>query len=509
MITETLRPFQKHDLQRFVRERLAGVNLIVVSNREPYLHRYSGTSLECVRPASGMTSALDPVLSACGGTWVAHGSGSADREVVDWQNRILVPPGSPQYTLRRVWLTKEQESGYYYGLANEGIWPLCHVVFTPPMFDPGAWRTYESVNRLFADIVLEEAGEGPALVFVQDYHLALLPRFLKSANPSLTVAQFWHIPWPNPETFRVFPWAEQLLDGLLGNDLLSFHQNYHCQNFLQAVGWHVEARVDIERSEVTKAGHQTLVRAHPIGVDAEGLAEKANSASVQDLMLQWRQELGLRSHFLGIGVDRIDYTKGIPQKLRAIGMFLERYPEFRKRFVFVQVGVPSRTRIGRYQALVEEVESVAADVNWVHGDGNWQPIILWKRQEGLDRLVALYRMADLCLVSSLHDGMNLVAKEFVASRTDEDGVLILSRFAGAAQDLSQALLVNPYSLEETAAAIHQALTMPEADRSARMRLMREAVSSHTVFDWAGKLLSDLLRASYSEEASPNLVQHSL
>lgn len=504
-----MRPFRKHDLQRFVRERLAETRLIVVSNRQPYIHRYSGSVLECVRPASGMISALDPVLSACGGTWVAHGGGSADREVVDRHNRTQVPPEAPRYTLRRVWLTKQQEAGYYYSLANEAIWPLCHVVFTPPKFDPEAWKQYTQVNRLFADVVLEEAGNAPALVFVQDFHLALLPRFLKNDNPNLTIALFWHIPWPNPETFRVFPWAEQLLDGLLGNDLLSFHQHYHCLNFLQAVGWHVEAKVDQERGEVTKAGHQTIVRAYPIGVDAEGLAGRAESAAVAEQMQRWRQQLGLRSQLLGIGVDRLDYTKGIPQRLRAIGHFLETHPEFRRKFLFVQVGVPSRTRIGRYQALMEEVESVAEEINWVYGDGGWQPIVLWKQQEGIDRLVALYRLASFCLVTSLHDGMNLVAKEFVASRIDGDGVLILSRFAGAAHELSHALLVNPYSLEDTAAAIHQALSMPEPERHMRMQLLRETVFTHTVYDWAGRLLADLLRVGYSEDTVSGIAKQAL
>ncbi len=463
------------------------------------MHQYSGSQVECIRPASGMVSALDPVLRACGGTWVAHGSGQADREVVDHNNRLMVPPESGEYILRRIWLTAEQEDGYYNSLCNEGIWPLCHVVFTRPKFDPAAWRQYCGVNQLFADIVLEEAGDDPALVFVQDFHLALLPRILKNVNPNLTVAQFWHIPWPNSETFRVFPWAEQLLDGMLGSDLLSFHRQHHCRNFLDAVGWHVEAKVDLERSEVTRGGHQTMVRAHPIGVDFDGLSAKARSPALEQEMERWRRQLGLRDQILGIGIDRLDYTKGIPEKLRSISFFFERYPEYKGRLLFVQIGVPSRTRISRYQRLAEEVEALVKEINTIHGDGFWQPVILLKAQEGMDRLVALNRLADFCLVSSLHDGMNLVAKEFVASRTDEDGVLILSRFAGAAQDLGNALLVNPYSAEETAEAIFQALNLPEADRRARMRLLREAVASNTVFDWAGRLLSDLLCAGYSEE----------
>src|SRR5688572_26032445 len=259
----------KARLEEVARTRLGGAKLIVVANREPYIHRYRDGEIEWVRPAGGLTTALDPVMRACGGVWVAHGSGTADRATADAMGRVRVPPDDPSYTLRRVWLTPEQEEGYYYGFANSTLWPLCHQVYQRPTFDPAHWAAYREVNELFAAAVLEEARGGPAVIFVQDYHFALLPRLLKDARPDLVVAQFWHIPWPNPETFRVCPWAGELLDGLLGNDLLAFHTQNHCNNFLETVDRAVESRVCRERFSVRRDGRETQVRPFPISVDPD------------------------------------------------------------------------------------------------------------------------------------------------------------------------------------------------------------------------------------------------
>ncbi|QEH33428.1 Trehalose-phosphate synthase [Aquisphaera giovannonii] len=485
--------WDRNALHELIQARLRDQLLIVVANREPYIHRYVGDVVECIQPASGMASALDPMMLACGGTWVGHGSGDADRLTVDAHDRIRVPPDSPRYTLRRVWLSKEQEEGYYHGVANSGLWPLCHVAFTRPIFDSRHWQTYREVNELFADAVLQEAGDRPAFVFIQDYHFGLLPRILKRRNPELTVAQFWHIPWPNPETFRALPWKEELLDGLLGNDLLGFHLGYHCQNFLETVDRNLEARTDREQSEVVRGGHATRIRAFPISIDFERHSAAAAGPEVEREMARWRHRLKLDGKLLGLGIERIDYTKGIPERLRAIDHLLENHPEFRGRLVYAQCGVPSRGHIRAYQQLDDEIDDLVEGINWKWGNGSWRPICYEKRHSNPAEMTALHRLASFCVVSSLHDGMNLVAKEFVASRVDEDGVLVLSRFTGAARELTDALLINPFSVEELSGAMHEALTMPRDERGRRMRRMREVVAENNVYRWAGKIVSTLLR----------------
>jgi trehalose 6-phosphate synthase len=497
----------KDSLHELVEQRLGDHDLIVVANREPYLHRYTSGRIECVPPASGMVSALDPLLRACGGTWVAHGSGSGDRKTVDAHDRLRVPPEDPAYTLRRVWLTKEQEDFYYYGLANGGLWPLCHNVFTRPEFNPRHWEVYREVNELFAEAVLEEAGDNAAFVFVQDYHFGLLPRILKENNPKLIVAQFWHIPWPNPEVFQVFPWKEELLAGLLGNDLLGFHLRYHCQHFLDTIDHTIEAKVDYEGFNVTCDGKTTAVRPFPIGIDYEHHSQLAEGSVVREASERWRRQLGLNGGFLGVGIDRIDYTKGIPERLLAVDRFLESHPDYRERLTFVQIGVPSRVHIRQYKQLGDEIAALVEDINWRWSTDTWRPIVFLKDQHGSVDMMALHRLADFCIVSSLDDGMNLVAKEFVASRVDDDGVLILSRFTGAARELSQALLVNPFAVDEIAEAMHQALTMLPEERRRRMQRMRSVVAENNVYRWAGKFVSALLNfeTSDSGEAVKELV----
>jgi len=477
-------------LESVARTRLSGAKLIVVANREPYIHRFRNGEVECIRPAGGLTAALDPVMRACGGTWVAHGSGDADARTADCGGRLRVPPDDPSYTLRRVWLTKEQEEGYYYGFANSGLWPLCHQVYARPVFDPAHWAAYKEVNETFAAAVLEEARGGPALVFVQDYHFALLPRLLKQARPDLVVAHFWHIPWPNPETFRVCPWGPELLDGMLGNDLMSFHIQYHCNNFLETVDRTLECRIDRERFAVERNGQTTRVRPHPISVDPRLAGEYLGD--------DWegRASAIRKTHRLGdrpllVGVDRVDYTKGIPERLLAVNDLIERHPEWKGRFHFLQVGAPSRTHLPAYRDLKDEVQTLADRINWEHGTADWQPVVFLNEHTGPEDVFVLYRMAAGCVVSSLHDGMNLVAKEFVTARPDEQGVLVLSRFTGAARELTDAVLVNPFDVRQTADGLHAALTMPADEQRRRMRKMRQQVDDHNIFRWAGMLLSEV------------------
>jgi len=480
----------KERLDQVVEERLGDARLVVVANREPYIHAFDGDEILCMHPASGLTTALDPVMRACSGVWIGHGSGSADRATVDVHDRVAVPPDSPAYTLRRVWLTKKEEQGYYYGFANEALWPLCHVAYTRPRFDVSDWEQYQQVNQKFADAVLEEAGEGPAIVFVQDYHFALLPRILKAARPDLVVAQFWHIPWPNREVFRVCPWQNEILDGLLGNDLLSFHIQYHCNNFLDTVERAIEARVDPEQFSVTCGGRTTFVRPHPISIDPDAaLAWLPPDASRVENRL--RRQFGLRDERILVGVDRVDYTKGIPERMAAVDRLLHLHPELKGTFSLVQIGAPSRVHIPSYRRLNEDLEALAEQINWRHGQGRWRPIVFVNEQFGPDRLQVLYRMAAGCVVTSLHDGMNLVAKEFVAAREDGMGVLVLSQFTGAARELTDAVLINPYAVDELAQALYLALTMPVEEQQQRMCRMQQQVRDNNVFRWAGMLLSEV------------------
>jgi alpha,alpha-trehalose-phosphate synthase [UDP-forming] len=488
----------KRDVHQLVQRHFRGLRFIAVSNREPYIHRYTDGGVECIQPASGLALALDPIMRAAGGVWVAHGSGEADRRTTDHRGHVAVPPDDPSYTLRRVWLDKRLEEEYYYGLANEGLWPLCHIAFQRPVFRLRDWESYRRANRIFADAILEEAGGEPAFVFIQDYHFGLLPRMVKQRNPNLVVAQFWHIPWPNRETFRVFPWKEELLDGMLGNDLLGFHLRYHCENFLETVDRNVEARVDVEHSRIYRGGNATRVQPFPISIDYERHTREAHSPAVERYLEWWIAELGRRPEFLGIGIDRVDYTKGIPERLRAIDRFLELNPEYRGRLVFVQVAVPSRTRIEQYQNHSREIERLVESVNSKWRTAGWQPIHYCNRHFSQMELMALHRLSDFCIVSSLHDGMNLVAKEYVSSQSDGEGVLILSSFTGAARELTAALLVNPFSADQMAEAIQQALLMPAEERQRRMRRLAAVVQENNIYTWAANILNSVRRLGVCE-----------
>jgi len=475
-----------------VRARLQGSGLFVVSNREPYTHSRQNGLLQVIVPASGLVTALEPILRACEGTWIAHGSGDADRETVDRCGRLRVPPEEPRYTLRRVWLSKEEEEGYYYGLANEGIWPLCHIAHTRPIFRASDWETYRHVNQKFAKAVLEEMAdtENP-VVLVQDYHFALLPALIKKQRPDARVAIFWHIPWPNPEAFGICPWQEELLDGLLGSDLVGFHVQAHCNNFLQTVDRALESRIDWERFAVNRKEHITAVRPFPISVEFKEENGSLQASSHYEDRVALLKQFGVQAAFMGVGVDRVDYTKGILERFLAIERLLEKHSAYRGRFTFLQIGAPSRTHIKRYRDLLTEVEAEADRINWRFQSDGWKPIVFLNRQHSHDEIQKFYRAADVCLVTSLHDGMNLVAKEFVAARGDEQGVLILSRFAGASRELPDALLVNPYDIEQVAQAIHFALKMAPEERAARMQHLRRIVKEQNIYRWAATLLSEL------------------
>jgi alpha,alpha-trehalose-phosphate synthase [UDP-forming] len=490
-----------------VRKRLDNGRLFVVSNREPYVHMRHGQSVEVMVPPSGVVTAIEPILRACDGTWIAHGNGDADLETVDEHDRLRVPPEDPHYTLRRVWLNQAEEEGYYYGLANEGIWPLCHIAHTRPIFRAEDWKYYQAVNLKFADALLEEIRDvEKPIVLVQDYHFALLPRLIKEKRPEAKVAIFWHIPWPNPEAFDISPWRRELVDGLLGADLIGFHIQSHCNNFLHTVDRVVESRVDWEHFSVRRLDHLTLVRPFPISVDFTDVPRPESTPDSYTERSALLKALGVEATFLGVGVDRVDYTKGILERFLAIERFLDKYPAYQGKFTFVQIGAPSRSHLKRYHDLMAEVEAEANRINGRFQTDKWKPIVFLNRSHNHQEIQKYYRAADLCLVTSLHDGMNLVAKEFVAARQDEMGVLILSCFTGAAQELRDALQINPYDIDQTAEAIHFALNMEPEEKELRMRQMRKTVREHNVYRWAGSLIAELceLRLDASDESKENL-----
>lgn len=477
-------------LHKLLKQELPDSEVIVVSNREPYIHNITDGTISMQRPASGVVTALEPITRACKGTWIAHGSGSGDRQTVDKNDRIAVPPGDPEYNLRRVWLTQEEEDGYYYGLANEGLWPLCHITFVRPHFREGDWQAYKSVNRKFAVAVAQEAKTKNPIVLVQDYHFALLPKYVREILPSATIITFWHIPWPNPEVFSICPWREEILSGLLGSSVLGFHTQFHCQNFMDSVDRFLESHINRDQSIITMNGHPTLIRPYPISIawPPEGLSEVASPHICREAIYQ---RFGLKKGVhIGVGIERFDYTKGIIDRFIAIRELLTLYPEWREKFTFIQAAAPTRSRLPTYQAIQKETLELAETINRDFGNENYKPIILLNRHHEPQEVFELFRAADFCVVSSLHDGMNLVAKEFVAARNDELGVLILSTFAGASKELLEALHVNPYDSKGMAEAIDRALTMPQEEQADRMRLMRDMIRDNNVYYWAAHILMD-------------------
>ena len=478
--------------------------LIVVSNREPYLHRRrtDGTVVP-VPTTGGVAVALDSLMRERGGTWIAHGAGEADREVADANGRVRVPPDAPAYTLRRIWLTQEEVHRYYEGFSNEGIWPLCHTVHVQPVFRSEDWDAYRAVNARFAETIADELRYGRALVFIQDYHLALTAAELRARAPGVRCAHFWHIPWPNPDRLRMCPWRRDILLGLLANDLLAFQIERDRKNFMSCV--REELNAEVIGAEVRTAGRSTHVMVEPIGVDFDRIQRIASEDGLFAERERLRRQLRIVDPHIavvGIGVDRIDYTKGIPERLDAIEQVLERRPDLRGQFAFVQIAVPSRSEIEQYAEIEKRIDERVAAINArfkpdARGPGRRRvegPIRYRKSALKTRRLVALYKLADFCIVSSLHDGMNLVAKEFVAARDDLDGVLILSEMTGAAQELKDAVIFNPYHADGFAAAIEQAIEMPFIERANRMRALRRVVAGHDVFLWASGILEDLERS---------------
>lgn len=482
-------PWTEQRLYEYVKKILDNRMMYVVSNREPYIHTKKNGKINYFVPASGMVTAIEPMISACGGTWVASGSGDADRLVVDKNDKIRVPPDEPKYTLKRIWLTEEEEKRYYYGFANEGLWPLCHMAHTRPVFREEDWEVYKSVNGKFAEIILKEISKTKKpIIIIQDYHFSLLPRMIKDARPDAQIGIFWHIPWPNPEAFSICPFRKEILDGMLGADLIGFHTQLHCNNFIETVGRELESLIDLEQFSVTKKSHRSMIKSFPISI-AFNDEEDTNSAKPESIL----DEIGIKkTKYMGVGVDRLDYTKGILERLMAIEQLFKRMPFYKNQFTFIQVAPPSRSKIQAYHDLEIQVEEEVERINSLYKNKGWKPIVLLKKHHTHEEIDQLYKISNLCLVTSLHDGMNLVAKEFVSSRTDDKGVLILSKFAGASRELKDALIINPYDSNELADAINQALQMGIIEQRKRMQRMRTAIKRNDIYKWSADMLRNLI-----------------
>jgi trehalose 6-phosphate synthase len=481
-------------LKQVVHDHLNSSQVIIVSNREPYIHNYNADHRPVVQvPASGMVTALEPIMRACEGVWIAHGAGPADRDTVDRFDHIRVPPDDPAYTLRRVWLTSEQEQGYYYGFSNEGLWPLCHLAYVRPAFRPSDWTSYEEVNAQFAEVIAAEASTDSPVILIQDFHFALLPKLVRARIPKATISLFWHIPWPNAETFGVCPWKREILLHMLSADILGFHTRYHCQNFLETVNRFIECQIDHEHMTVTLQGRVCRVAPYPISIEwpPRWLKFLPDVAACRSAV---RDRYAIAPEVtIGLGVERWDFTKGIIERFHALEALFDRNPKLRGRLSLLQIAAPSRSTLAPYQALQRQTYDEVNRINLKFGVGDWRPIILIDQHQEPTAVFELYRAADFCLVNSLHDGMNLVAKEFVASRDDEDGVLILSTFAGASRELAEAVLINPFDVNETADAMEIAMRMGREERRDRMSLMRRTVKENNVYRWAGRMLMDASR----------------
>jgi trehalose 6-phosphate synthase len=489
---------EKERFNRLIKEKFENINLIIVSNREPIVHEFYGKKIKANLSIGGLTIALEPIMKNLHGTWIAYGGGSADKAVTDSYNKIKLPEGEETYTLKRLFLSKEDINGYYYGYSNSALWPLSHIVYRQPVFDANQFEVYRNVNKKFADSIIEELKNSKKkddIVWLQDYHLALAAKYVKEYDKAIKTSLFWHIPWPNPEVFSICPEKKEILDGLLSNDLIGFHIIYHCQNFLRACEWELEAQVNWADYTVTYKGHITKVMAFPISVDARYLNDIAKSEAVEKILDNIKNKndeiIEPLYEFLAISVDRLDYTKGIIEKLMAIDRLLEKYPELQGKFVFIQFGVLSRVHIEAYKKFNDDISGLINNINWKYGTSDWHPVVRYFKQLDLEVYLSYYRAADVMIVSPLHDGMNLVAKEYIMSNIDYNGMLILSRFTGSAKELTDAVLVNPFNTECFADSIYLALKMDFKEKKRRVSKMQNIILENDIYDWAYNFLSKL------------------
>lgn len=480
-------PWTAERLKEFTKAYLKDREIFVVSNIEPYIHKKVKNEIHYIVPPSGLITALNPVMEACGGMWIARSYGDGDRETVDKDDKIAVPPDDPKYTLKRIWLTNKEIEGYHKGFSNEGLWPLCLMVHTRPVFRKSDWKEYSHVNGLFAANLLKEIKNVQRpLILIQDYHLSLLPGMIKKARPDAEVALFWHLPWPSAEQFSICPWRKEILEGMLGADLIGFHTQQYCNNFIETVSKEIESLIDFERFSITRNEHVASIKPFPLSINFTN--SNATDIAADKTLLE---NLGITTPFFGLGVDKMDYVKGILERFQGVEHFLNAHPHYKNQFTFLQIAPLCRTDMEIYRAYEEMVTQEAERINKSLGTDNWKPVVLVKKEYSHEQLTSLYQLANFLAITSLHEGMNLVAKEFVAARNDDAGVLILSHFTGASRELREALAVNPYNTVQISEAMATALTMSKMEQHRRMRSMRNSVKNYNIYRWAAELIKSL------------------
>jgi trehalose 6-phosphate synthase len=478
-------------LINFIKKQLGTRKLAIAIQREPYVHILTEDGVGLQKIAGGAHILLDGILKKTGGLMVAVAAGNADHLVVDGKNRIKVPPKQDKYTLKRIFLTREETEGFYYGFANQTLWPLCHAVFVRPVFNSDWWKSYVEVNKKFADALYDELKGKEAAIWINDYHLALLPLFLKKKTKKFKIGTFWHIPWPTYEIFRICPWRKEIMEGLLGSDFIGFHRGYHVENFIECARRDLGVIVDTEPRSITYNNHTTNVANFPAGIDYHEILEKLERhKGVTKKMI--KEDFGFDYEYLAIGVDRIDYTKGIVARVQIIDKFLEKHPKYQGKFVYLSIGAPSRESIPAYHDYNERIAKIIQDVNNKYAKGDWKPIRFINEIVKRDRIFAYYKLADVCMVTSLDDGMNLVAKEFIICNNPKKGMLLLSKFTGAAKDLKSAMLINPYDTEGSADALYLALNMKEDEKEKRNLQMKEIVKENNIYKWGTDFIKETL-----------------
>ena len=483
-------PWTAERLKEFVKAYLKDRKIFIISNQEPFIHQKNKNEIVASMVPSGLNTAVNSVMEACGGMWIAHGSGDADKETSDENGKLQVPPNDPHYTLKRIWLS-EKEFGGHYRFSVEAMYPLCLMTYTRPIFRKDNWMMYKNVNKKFAQALLAELKDvEQPIVLIQDYHFALLPQMIKEARPDAEIGIFWHVPWPSPEAFSVCPWRKEILQGMLGADIVGFNTQQFCNNFIDTIGKEVESLIDLETFSITHEDHTTHIKSFPISIDfSDNKEEKSEQTELNNLGLDILKKLGIKTKYFGIGVDRLDHAKGIPERFMGIEHFFDNHPEYKEQLTFLQIASPHREHFKEYQEQYQDLITQEAEkINQKFGTKEWRPIILETIQYGPKELSALFKIANFCLITSLHDSMNLVAKEYVAKRNDLLGVLILSKFAGASRHLKDALIINPHNTEEIGIAIHTALTMSTTEQNRRMTAMRISVKDYNVYRWAAEFI---------------------
>lgn len=491
------------DLKRFFEEQ--DFKLVIAADAETRKSQKQNGEMALTIPAGGVGLSFDPIAKAAGATYIARGKGEDDKKAVDRHDKLVVRDADGAYTLKRLFLSEAEMADYYYGFSNQTLWPLCHVAFERPQFRADWYEGYRRVNERFAKAIRDEIKGLPvgrkkkAIVWVNDFQLSLVPKLL--GNPKNTiVSMFWHIPWPTWEAFRILPFKEDILESLLSCDFLAFHRGYHVRNFLDTVAREFEARIDEETNTVYFGDHAVVVRNLPMGIDTDVVKSLIQKKPDDGLFVTISKKILaplLPKTKIILGVDRLDYTKGLLLRLEALDHFFANYPKYRGKVSYVGIIAPSREAVPAYQQLKKDIHKLADTINARYGKNGWKPIDIIYKLFRREEIVQFYQQASVCLVTPRDDGMNLVSKEFVVASSAEKnpGMLVLSTFAGSAIDLTEALIVNPYDFDGIANAIKKALEMDAKEKAERIARMVKTLDERNIYEWAKEFIEGATAAA--------------